>query len=316
MADPVPFGVGGPAEPMIESGLPGVLSGIMNFPKHLIDQAAQFDPNDIHGSTARVAPAAAEMAVALMGGGAPAAEKGAAGIFGGRLAKTADIEKLIEANKMNEAGKSPAAIWGDTGWFKSPTDSKWKFEISDDKSRMVNHGLDYSKEGTMNKGPAEAMVQHPELFKAYPSLTSIPFYNSVHSNPLNGIGAGAWHPFGGLEVAAPSLVHAKSVALHELQHGVQQIENFAKGGNPSMMAEYKELKPSKLPLHEQKADPYDTYRRLAGEVESRNVQDRMDFDPIHRTMVSPWETHDTKYRDQLIYDPFKDIIKSLRFGGK
>jgi hypothetical protein len=68
MPDPVPFGVGGPAEPMIESGLPGVLSGIMNFPKHLIDQAAQFDPNDIHGSTARVAPAAAEMALALAGG--------------------------------------------------------------------------------------------------------------------------------------------------------------------------------------------------------------------------------------------------------
>lgn len=72
--DAMPFGVGGPAEPVHEATniinpLAGSLAQkTMDVPKHLIDQAAQFDPNDIHGSTARAVPVAADTTLALMRG--------------------------------------------------------------------------------------------------------------------------------------------------------------------------------------------------------------------------------------------------------
>lgn len=263
-----------------------------------------------------------EAATSLAGVGAPIAEAGAAGIFGGKLAKTADIDKLIYANKMQELGKSPNNIWGETGWFKSPTDNKWKFEIPDNSARMSSHNLlDYSEEGNMLRGPVEALIDHPELYKAYPQIKGIDTYSSVHLDPRNGVGTGQWdngtwgegaapHPM--LEFAAPDVAKSKSVGMHELQHVVQDLEHFAPGGNPSAMAAIQEKTPSKMPLFERNTPPFKIYERLGGEVEARNVQNRLDFDPIHRRMITPWSTQDTPFRDQLVYDPRYDLVSALR----
>jgi hypothetical protein len=45
--------------------------------------------------------------------------------------------------------------------------------------------------------------------------------------------------------------------------------------------------------------PYDSYARLAGEAEARNVQTRMDFTPKQRQAQPPWETLDVP-EDELI----------------
>src|SRR5712675_1499963 len=98
----MPFGVGGPAEPVAEptniiNPLVGSLAQkTMDVPKHLIDAAAQFDPNDIHESTRKVVPAATEAAMALMGRGVAAPTAGL-GIFGGVNAKTANLRNLDTA---------------------------------------------------------------------------------------------------------------------------------------------------------------------------------------------------------------------------
>lgn len=323
-AEAIPFG----AATMPEGSVPylsAMLSGLLNIPKHLIDSAKTATPGlrredvtDIPGTSQPNDPlyhAAADTAMALGGIGAPAAEVGAAGIFGGKLAKTADIEKLIKANNYQSKGATPSQIWGETGWFKSPTDHKWKFEISDDASKMIGHSLDYTKDGNMIKGRTYAMFEHPELYEAYPQLKNKTMYNTVFHNPPNKIGRGSFDPLTFTsEVEAANLGGARSVGLHELQHGVQTIENFAPGGNPSSMAYLKEKKPQKLPMFEQKSDPNDLYHRLAGEVESRNVQDRMDFHPVHRQMMPPWSTHDTLFRDQLVFDPRTELVRALRNG--
>lgn len=43
--------------------------------------------------------------------------------------------------------------------------------------------------------------------------------------------------------------------------------------------------------------PFDAYRRLAGEVEARNVQTRLDMTPIERRATPPWKTQE--YPDEL-----------------
>jgi GNAT superfamily N-acetyltransferase len=52
------------------------------------------------------------------------------------------------------------------------------------------------------------------------------------------------------------------------------------------------------------ADPMDVYRRLAGEVEARNVQTRRDFTPEQRRAQAPWETQDVP-----------DDLQIVRMGG-
>jgi len=63
------------------------------------------------------------------------APKNAVGIFGGRLAKTADQAALARAEEMAAKGADRRAIWDETGWFQGK-DGKWRFEIDDSKSAL------------------------------------------------------------------------------------------------------------------------------------------------------------------------------------
>ena len=46
--------------------------------------------------------------------------------------------------------------------------------------------------------------------------------------------------------------------------------------------------------------PHEAYRRLAGEVEARNVQSRMDMTPEQRRASPPWTTQDTPFEQQIV----------------
>src|SRR5271165_390793 len=90
-AEAMPFGAGATPQGS-PTALSGMLSGILSMPKHLMENS-QFSVD-----TGNYDPKEPVQAVAMMAGmGAPAAEVGAAGIFGGKLAKTADLAKLEQA---------------------------------------------------------------------------------------------------------------------------------------------------------------------------------------------------------------------------
>jgi len=132
----------------------------------------------------------------------------------------------------------------------------------------------------------------------------------------------------------------RSTAGHELQHFAQNQEGFAVGGSPSYFAakrasanqtiaayndllsrysreideattpeakvaakaQYDAVMDHKLRVLVPKAqiDPMDHYRRLAGEVEARNVQTRLDMDPVTRRATPPWATQDVPDEEQII----------------
>jgi hypothetical protein len=313
----MPFGVGGPAESAVEA--PGIIGritqGLMGMPKHLIDAAAQFDPNDIHGSTERVIPAAADTAIGLAGLGMPAAEAGAAGIFGGRLAMGADLKALAEAEKMAAGGKLPAPIRSDTGWSRSPADGLWRFEIPDNKA-----ALKYMPTGEGDKaiGSIDSLVSHPELFKNYPIMRNWNAQITRDSSVPTGSGgftrSNLLH-----EAAAPNMQVGRSVMLHELQHGVQHLEKFSPGSDPSHFAREIERGVMKDPellkkydFNEMKAQADNLYHKTAGEVESRNVQHRMDFSPQMRADQHPWVTQDVPFADQYRFDNVLGTLEALK----
>ena len=239
-----------------------------------------------------------------------------------------------------------------------------------------------------NNHTLEAYVDAPELFKAYPELKDVGF---------------RFENTGGNEIASYRIIsnvfdvdkddvgeivvntgkvskntrtrEVKSAVLHEMQHAIQEIEGFARGGSPKSMQrrfeaakkewrarawadalrdkademgehynqvavekalidEYKEMgmdneewMPDKetrmkgfnyfargyadrsmdadiknFRLNEStRADfsPYVEYTRLGGEVESRNVEHRMNMTPEERRASLAAETEDVSREDQI-----------------
>lgn len=302
-------------EPLMKKGISGVgsvLGGIMNMPKEMLEASAR-DVSVLgdHNFEKESAGPAAEMAMNLVGGGMPMAEKGAAGIFGGRLAKTADLKALQEAERMRMNGLHPHDVWSDTGWFKSPTDQKWRFEIPDNQARLNHMPVG---EGSSARASFATMLHHPELFKAYPDLQKYPTIVTKDS----GIRSGQFDK-DLISAVGPDAKDLISTLLHEGQHGVQWLEGFRPGANPAYYAEMIEkglkAKPEKFAAYDFNAikkEADSLYHKTAGEVEARNVQKRKDYYPIERNEVPPWVTQDVKFEDQLIFDPVANTLEALR----
>lgn len=264
-----------------------------------------------------------------------------AGIFAGVGAKTADLAKLRVAEDMAGKGAEPEAIRAATGWFQGP-DQKWRFEIPDDAARLTSAG----------DGPASAVLQHDELFKAYPELAQ----NPVERAPPRYGGEGSFDPSTGEISISPRLDNdrARSTLLHELQHAVQQNEEFARGGSlvgavvnndarkvfaklykerldaildPGTLENFAksagfdsvaEAKPfydqhvknlaemrrkgvpSHLDLAAQETAQRQTYERMAGEVEARDVQSRADFTPEQRAATAPYSSQGIAPDDMIV----------------
>ncbi len=78
--------------------------------------------------------------------------------------------------------------------------------------------------------------------------------------------------------------------LHEVQHAIQNIEGFAGGGNLSSLQSEENITAK---------EAYDYYRKIAGEVEARNVSARINMTPEERRATLLSETEDVAREDQI-----------------
>ena len=253
------------------------------------------------------------MAMALMGRGMPTAEAGAAGIFGGRLAKTADMPALARAQVSQMKGATPTDIWHETGWFQGP-DKQWRFEIPDawakaEGPKDLDPDWDYGDPNQSSMYPytvGQAMPNHPELYWAYPDIKDMPIVWSQRSRE------GYHNPNlipGGEHIALPPEDPSWAltpVALHELQHAIQWREGFPRGANFGQMSGYAQQAAKRMgvPLEESIVGEAgkQAYLRHAGETEARNVMRR--YDAPGALSVPPWQTEDVPYAQQIVRPPF------------
>lgn len=317
--------------PAISPLWPNYIKSIMDIPKHLIDTAAQAPPaglrredvTDIPGSAQPIDPlvkATTDQAISMAGSGMPMAETGAAGIFGGKLAKTADLRSLDTAMTRVARGDHPNEVRMVTGWEQNPIDKQWRFEIPDNKAAMAYMPPSVGDKAT---GSVSSLMSHPDLFKNYPDLKGLRLdltkTTASKLGPNDTSLSGSYYPQSGpvpprIEVGAPNYAGARTVGLHELQHGVQDIEGFTPGSDPSYFApEFEKLLRSR-----DSSAPYDfdkikemanlAYYRTAGEVEARNVEARKDFSPLDRLMKPSWQTQSVPYEDQV---NFANVLREL-----
>ncbi|MDY0036719.1 MAG: LPD38 domain-containing protein [Zoogloea oleivorans] len=222
--------------------------------------------------------------------------------FAGRTAQTADQYALAAAQRRIALGENAETVRQDTGWHRG-NDGKWRFEISDDQARVAVGGANAAEiyDAALLDGEVVRVadvLDHPQLFAAYPHLADVRvellpaviraqarYQHSAHT----GAGRLQINPRIKREAMAKTL-------LHELQHGIQFREGFAVGGSPEAFASDSE---------EQGAD---TYRRLAGEVEARNVETRRQMTPEQRRAIAPDYTSDTMPGDVLVTFNGKRIV--------
>lgn len=249
------------------------------------------------------------------------------GVIGGRSAATADVKTLDTAQQMESMGRDSAAdptqmkkeIYNQTGWYRG-RDGAWKFEIPDTDAHINGEVVRRIKDG--GSTAVKNVLNHPELWKAYPKIADVnvrfadmPKNSKGHYDPARGEivlnkNAEAYTGKG----AAGSL---PAILLHEVNHIVQFSEGHARGGNVeeflNKVPEYKELKSRLATTHDDatynniveqinkvKRVAYDNYRKLAGEVESRNVQTRYAMPEDQRMRTMPETTEDTPADKQIV----------------
>lgn len=215
------------------------------------------------------------MALNTIGEVAPLAKLG---MFLGPMAKTADLDLLKSAKGLAEKGADARKVWDETGWFQG-ADGKWRFEVPDDASSFHMRGAgDFRGEPWNSK--IGTHLDHPALWEAYPEMSRMPSTVTQLAPDAMTNGSGKFAP-GHVVIDAKNPAVGRSVALHELQHAVQDAEGFARGARLSDVG-------------------MDEYTRTAGEVEAANVQRRLFMTPEERRATPPWETEGVPRTQQII----------------
>lgn len=284
------------------------------------------------------------------------------------------------AEEMEKAGKDAKVIKLATGWERG-ADGQWRYEIPDANVDIISKFNDKVAEmkanGVESPEPilklGELLGEENDLFKYYPKMKDM---QVLFSKGLSDGTAGAYdhgtielninetNRFDGDDLNNENVY---GTLLHEVQHAIQDIEGFAKGGNLytsttdegiNAIIEKKEkqindlktkwwannkildnpeeleaaaeldgksvkevkdelsekvimqaaeidtlnlqiarLKHTKSPA---RSDATDLYNRLAGEVESRNVTERMNMSEEERRNSLASETEDIPREDQVI----------------
>lgn len=245
--------------------------------------------------------------------------------FAGQNASTVDKLSLASAQRRIEAGEDAEVVRRDTGWHQG-ADGKWRFEISDKLAHLKGAGIfgevvmrrlaALEQAGVRQPGDPVRLgdvMYHGSLFAAYPSLKDI----EVQFAPRGTTAKGRLAQDGSSTIiqVREDLPgdEALSVLLHEVQHGIQNIEGFASGGspdawmigqlNPKTREAYEralDALPDDATEAEVKALARDVYRRLAGEVEARNTQARQALTDEQRRATPPSSTADVADADVIV----------------
>jgi hypothetical protein len=247
---------------------------------------------------------------------------------------TRRMSNLVMAKNMTDDGKSPLEIRVATGW-ELGDDGNWRYETVDnipylkDTVIQVNEFLADNKDADSIEQKAYFFLP-PELIKMYPELNDITIeFGRGNENE------GSYSPLLKLIRVNVGLYpkNTVSVLLHEVQHAIQEIEGFdsgasmdrlmtkfvdrekglsyrinrlkGRGGNEALLEkainDYREFVANFSVDNNGKKvlNAFNLYNRKSGEVEARNVQERMNMTEEERRNTLLSETAEVKKPQQI-----------------
>lgn len=243
--------------------------------------------------------------------------------------KTYRMDNLKVAEKMERGKKDAKAIKLATGWERG-ADGKWRYEMPDAKIKDMkdigggNIVKRFDDDMLWNDGKLTNVIDAPELFEAYPQLKDVRIDTDAIMNdmPSNGNYNAKTNT---ITIHADELKYMNSILNHEIQHAIQYIEGFGKGGSPEQMEkEFKEAQ------DEWKARAYaheleEKAKEMGGEynqseVEKALVEEYKDLDmsdelPDKETRIKGFNYFARGYADRSMDDTIKRfrLNESTRF---
>jgi hypothetical protein len=233
--------------------------------------------------------------------------------------KTYRMDNLKVAEKMERGKKDAKAIKLATGWERG-ADGKWRYEMPDAKIKDMkdigggNIVKRFDDDMLWNDGKLTNVIDAPELFEAYPQLKDVRIDTDAIMNdmPSNGDYNAKTNT---ITIHADELKYMNSILNHEIQHAIQYIEGFGKGGSPEQMEkEFKEAQ------DEWKARAYaheleEKAKEMGGEynqseVEKALVEEYKDLDmsdelPDKETRIKGFNYFARGYADRSMDDTIK-----------
>jgi len=260
-------------------------------------------------------------------------------IFAGVGARTADMGQLARAENMLRDGASREDVLKETGWFWG-ADGKPRFEIDDSASRVTEGVYDDIKSSGAHSGDYRTALDHADAYSAYPGLaeTSMTMHAkatqggsytpSANSVEVFGPGTGSQRSValhegqhvvqrqeGFASGGSPGMYNMMLPRVAQEARVIQRLaaknggdieaagkewaQRYGNGKDPSYatMDAAKNFDESRLLEF---SDPTAAYRRLAGEVEARNVQARRNMTASERRATPPWATQDVPDSAQIV----------------
>lgn len=204
------------------------------------------------------------------------------GKIGASCIDPVSLQNLPQAEQMQQDGYDAIVIKIQTGW-EMGIDGKWRYELADPflETSAIE---DYVKPRFGEPVNIRFILRDTQILTAYPKFESLTLY--VMYSPKAGT-AGYYNPeTNGMVISMGSSkddfsLQIEGVLLHEIQHLIQEIEGFAKGGSP-------------------KAIGMRRYLRLAGEVEARNICLRHFLTVDERRQKLRTETQDVPDSKQIV----------------
>lgn len=199
---------------------------------------------------------------ALTGASLGGVPKGAIGMFVGKKAEQSDPEMYKKAIEMEKGrvGRNRQFSDGDileqTGFFRG-VDGKWRREIPDDKAKLKPNAFEDGTQIKVNNSERAKLglpsvrkydsttldkyLDHEELFKNYPELKKIRISEIDSEDMRNSRGMFFEDNKGNPNIFLDSRLdptEKKSTILHEVQHAIQEKENFSRGGSTEAFKKY------------------------------------------------------------------------------
>jgi site-specific DNA-cytosine methylase len=233
--------------------------------------------------------------------------------------KTYRMDNLKVAEEMERGKKNAKAIKLATGWERG-ADGRWRYEMPDAKIKDMkdigggNIVKRFDDDMLWNDGKLTNVIDAPGLFEAYPQLKDVRIDTDAIMNdmPSNGNYNAKTNT---ITIHADELKYMNSILNHEIQHAIQYIEGFGKGGSPEQMEkEFKEAQ------DEWKARAYaheleEKAKEMGGEynqseVEKALVEEYKDLDmsdelPDKETRIKGFNYFARGYADRSMDDAIK-----------
>lgn len=253
------------------------------------------DPQTLSNKSVNKATSIASMLSDLVPSKGAASLVGFGGTFIGKGARTWNAKAAEEAVRLLRAGHDPERVRQLTGTSLFP-DNQLRQEITDHDAILLK-SMSPTAKTPAGGTPLGNVLHHPGLQAAYPDILRNTSARVAYAPTTSGV----YHE-NKIKVNAPDLSKGMSTTLHEVQHNIQDLENFGRGGSPEEFMKTAEwaarARGKDATWAREKA--YQDYLRMAGEAEARLTQQRRMLTPEERRATPldwdiPPETHILKF---------------------